>query len=112
MNIVLVSYAHLFNLGNYENERIEATSSVAEGEDEAWVLAQLKDWVHEQGQSVNKAIERRDAAEKEEATARNRLAELQTDIDLAGQRWEQILAFFGRAGLDLPQKWQEDDIPF
>ena len=40
-----VGYHHLFNLGNYENERIEITARVEEGQDPQAVFEACKQWV-------------------------------------------------------------------
>jgi len=42
-----ICYTRTFNLGNYENEVIEVTVSVDEGEDAAKVLAGARKWVLE-----------------------------------------------------------------
>lgn len=43
--ITQITYARLWNLGNYENERFEATATVGEGEDPAVVLREVKAFV-------------------------------------------------------------------
>lgn len=48
MQITSVHYQKLVNTGNYENERVGAWSNVAEGQDPAEVLAELKLWVNQQ----------------------------------------------------------------
>lgn len=112
MNIVLVSYGHLFNLGNYENERIEATSAVAEGEDEVAVLAELKAWVHEQGNREMAAMEEANRAERRARTALHDLERIQRDTEIARDRYTRIVAFLQRTGIQPPEGWRDDDIPF
>jgi len=43
--ITSITYARLWNLGNYENERFEVTAQVAAGDDPAAVLRECKAFV-------------------------------------------------------------------
>ena len=48
MRITTITYARLRNLGRYENERLEATAEVAEGETAEEVARYLRAWVEQQ----------------------------------------------------------------
>jgi len=45
MQIKEITYARVFNLGNYENERIEYTACLSDGDDPSEVLSNLKELV-------------------------------------------------------------------
>lgn len=45
--ITSVGYSKLVNLGNYENERVNANARVDDGQDADAVLASLKAWVEQ-----------------------------------------------------------------
>jgi hypothetical protein len=50
-----VNYARLYNLGNYENERIEIEADVLPDESPAEVLRRLADWVEVNAEELIKA---------------------------------------------------------
>jgi hypothetical protein len=62
-----VNYARLYNLGNYENERIEIEADVAPDESPAEVLRRLADWVEVNAENL---IKERQAKRMEARKAR------------------------------------------
>ena len=49
MKATSVNYSRLFNLGDYENEKVGISAVVEEGQDPEQVLAECKAWVKSQG---------------------------------------------------------------
>lgn len=53
-----INYARLYNLGNYENERIEVEDEVRPDETPAETLQRLADWVAAQGEELRQSRRR------------------------------------------------------
>ncbi len=112
MRIDRVTYAKLFNLGNYENERIELSMPVEEFEPYSDTLAYLKREVEEHGRHF--AQERgadRDAAYQLPGATR-RLAQLNAAINVAQLRWDKALTLLEKHGVNVQDIAEADDIPF
>jgi hypothetical protein len=54
-----INYARLYNLGNYENERIEVESDVGPDESPAEVLRRLASWVEVNAEELIKQRQER-----------------------------------------------------
>lgn len=88
MHLTRITYARLYNLGNYENERLEAEITVGPDEDPQIAFDLAKSIVVEQHAQLK--AERADAARRQreeyEERERQRLAELQRQREtLTGQ---------------------------
>lgn len=112
MKIERVSYAKLFNLGNYENERVELTAELDYDDGHLETLRALKDEV--EGIGASHAAERganRDASYKEYGAAA-RLERINADIVVAEVRWKKALELLQKHGLNTEDLTADDDIPF
>ena len=112
MRIDRVSYAKLFNLGNYENERIELEAAVDCDEGHADVLDALVTEVRRIGEEL--ANERgldTDAAYKEHG-ALARLQRLNAEIAIAQGRWYKAKELLLKHGVDSSDLEADDDIPY
>lgn len=112
MRISNVCYAKLFNLGNYENERIELEAQLDPGDDYGAAVQDLA--AHVQRLGIIRADERgadRDAAYKEHG-AKARLERIEADIKVAQGRWERAKELLRKHGVDSADLEADDDIPF
>ena len=97
MRIQTVSYRRLRNLGNFENDAVEATAAVERGETPEQALAKLADWVHERlGMSPDaiRLMEDRGRRLKDE------IARLETNLEIARGAWVQARAVLAEQGTD------------
>jgi hypothetical protein len=116
MNIETVTFRRLYNLGNYENESIEASAIVDEhGPEHA--LETLRVWCDGQHklelERLGKAEDQRRAIAEHEYT----LSSLKTDIAAMERAWLKAKNFLVALHIDLPSlyvlaKIDDDDIPF
>ena len=105
MKITAVSYRRLKNLGNYENEAVEATALVEDWEDSAQTLDALRSWVEDQLEirgTVKSLHDQRN-------DLRHELEQLNSQIAAAGQKWQKIEEFLARLGVKVTDV---SDIPF
>lgn len=105
MKITAVSYRRLKNLGNYENEAIEATALVEDWEDSVQTLDALRSWVEDQlgiRETVSSLYDQRN-------DLRHKLEQLNSQIAAAEQKWQKIEEFLARLGVKLTDL---SDIPF
>lgn len=108
MEIKQVTYRALKNLGNYENETIEAVADVGEGETPEETLAKVREWVVTQ---LGQAYEARDLQERvERLLAKER--DYQGRVNAAKDRYEQARRFLESIGIPMPERWPRDDLPF
>ena len=56
MKYVQLSFARVFNTGNFENQRVEVTAELNTGDDPATVLRQMKEFVQSQKPFVGVGI--------------------------------------------------------
>lgn len=104
VNITRVSYGRLVNLGNYENERIEATTEV-NGETAEEALQALRAWVGEQIGTTRRDLEERDRAQQ----LRYQVAEYEQRLKDARAKWDKAEAFMKSHGIDTSAY---GDLPF
>lgn len=95
MIIKTISYSCLTNLGNYENERIEAIAEIAPDDDPAMELDDLKDWVHERCGFHEKYKAMRDRYD----LLKGKLDKLEQRLKLAHETWNQTAEFLRAQGL-------------
>lgn len=109
--ITSVSYRRLRNLGNYENEVVEASSDISASETPEEALAALRQWVHGQlGQVEQHTVRQRQIAQQEA-----RLDELDQQIQRAAARYENAKRFLNFIGVPIPAAWTpegDDALPF
>lgn len=112
MRIDRVSYGKLFNLGNYENERVELSAQVDYDEDHVEAMEAVRLEVQDIG--ARYAAERgsdREAVYKEYGAAA-RLERINADIMAAEVRWKKALELLQKHGLNTEDLTADDDIPF
>lgn len=109
MKILTVEYRRLVTYGGYNNETIGATVAVDESGADA-ALENIKAWVDSQFTDASTV-----------SSLKNEINELQwkknsleRQFDMAGRRWEAVLAFMKSIGIERPQCIPEtlDDLPF
>lgn len=111
VQVVRIGYAKLFNLGNYENERIEAVADVEMGAT-AWnTLVDLKASVERWGSSLRDDRKAEREREGEIYRREGELARLQSEYSALVERVNLARAFLERTGIGVPAGW-DDDIPF
>lgn len=116
MKMETVTYRRLYDLGNYENEVIEATCAVNESEPEL-LLADLRQWVDQQHELE---LRRRGSAEKQDKAISDKnykLICLDNDIASMKETWLKAMNFLERMGIELPALYEknevgDEDIPF
>ena len=102
MQITSVHYQKLVNTGNYENERVGAWSNVAEGQDPAEVLAELKLWVNQQlgedqeSREIKSAIE---ALRRRRALIQYQVDQLESNLRRARDAWQVASDFLRKHGV-------------
>lgn len=105
MKITAVGYRRLKNLGNYENEAVEATALVEDWEDPAQTLDALRSWVGDQleiGEIVKSLRAERDDLEEQVRT-------LHSQVVAAQDKWNKIQKFLAKLDVKIPDL---NDIPF
>lgn len=116
MNLESVTYRRLYNLGNYENEVIEASMLVGDDDPEQ-ILESLCIWCDLQHQRKQLG---RGAAQAMEETIRSSeqlLIRLKGDIQRMKDTWQKHVDILSRLGIELPWLYERrgvdiDDIPF
>lgn len=83
LNITSVAYRRLKNLGNYENECVEAEAQVAPGEDPKAVYVALVAWVEEQIDPLKKVT----SLERELGNLKAQVAKAKDSLAEAAKRW-------------------------
>jgi PHD/YefM family antitoxin component YafN of YafNO toxin-antitoxin module len=116
MKLVTVTYRRLYNLGNYENEVIEATADVNEY-DPAAVLIELKDWVELQHTELERQRGKVEAIGHAIHDHEYTLSSLKSDIAAMERQWIKAKELLEGMGVELPRLYHEkgvspDDIPF
>src|SRR5215469_5458345 len=112
MTITDVTYGHLFNLGNYENERFEATAIVTIDQTAEEAMAELRAWVMAQGTQERR---QRDADREQARLIEHKseeLHDLERELAALQQRIDNARAFLKATGIPEPASWDVDDIPF
>lgn len=98
-----VVYSHLVNLGNYENERVEAEAKVIDGLTPEQVVEQLKNFVHAHTHSREKY----DQWCSRYWQQKNELEKLEMKVREAQDMWAKASTFLVAQGLkrteDLPE---------
>lgn len=107
MKIQTISYKRNKNLGNYENEALEATASIDEGESVGAAIDALIARVN-----VNLGIsENLQELKAKKAQLEEDIQKLESQIKTATERWQKIEQFFTRLGVDLSSD-DVSNIPF
>lgn len=112
MRIDRVSYAKLFNLGNYENERIELEAVLQDGEDWAEAVEDVKNKVELLGLEYARDRGADREAAYNEYGAKARLDRINADIVAAEVRWKKAIELRQKHGLNTEDLTGGDDIPF
>jgi beta-xylosidase len=89
MPITKVSYAKLFNLGDYQNHRIEAEADVDTNHGPEDVLAVLTEWVEEQHAEMVKPAQELDDLRKQIAQCRSETWKAEKLSREAGERLQR-----------------------
>lgn len=112
MNIATVTYSRLKNLGNYENERLDATAAVLEGQTPEQVHEQLRTWVHGQLKLTMTDLE------QEVQQLEGRRYDLKNDCQAIERRLEQLKKQWNEAktlltihGINVPEFPLADEPP-
>ena len=105
LRITSVGYSRLANLGGYENEKVNASARVDEGQDAAEVLESLKAWVNERVSSENEAYGLRESAHD----LRWKIEGLNRQLADAKQKWEAAKALLHAHGVKVEEP---EDLPF
>lgn len=111
MEITTVRYGRLYNLGNYENERIEVEAAISPSEDWEEVYEQLKGrvtMVHDAKEDMERQV---DELQQSVYRLEQRKNDLDAQVKAVEKRWEHIKRFMDKVGLELP-RWAHDEIPF
>lgn len=83
LNITSVAYRRLKNLGNYENECVEAEAQVAPDDDPKAVYVALVAWVEEQIDPLKKVT----SLERELGNLKAQVARTKASLAEAAKRW-------------------------
>jgi hypothetical protein len=105
LTITSVSYSRLVNLGNYENEKVQASARVADGQDPDVVLGGLKTWVSERVTDVQGTSR----LDNRVWDLRGELGDLERRISEARQKWNAVKPVLAAHGIDLPDF---EELPF
>lgn len=109
MDIGRIAYRKLFNLGNYENETIEAEAWVQPGESPVDVLQDLRAWVEQQHEGRKELLHWQEMVEAEKAEADRWNA----FVVAARDKYDRAVAELTRMGIARPAHWPAaDDLPF
>lgn len=99
MNITTVGYTRLKNLGNFENQKVHASSAVEEGQDPVQVLNDVKEWVHEQ---LGQEIDVRHLQEKKYVLQSN-VNRLEQSLKRLQQQWEAAVELLEGHGVKVTE---------
>ena len=91
--ITSVHYSKLFNLGDYQNEKIGVTAQVGEGDDPEAVMAMLMRWVEDQ-RGLRK---KREEAEWEMRELERQEARLKAEAEKLEERKRQAQGYIGKS---------------
>lgn len=110
MRIRTVEYRRLRTFGGYQNETIGATADVAEDETPEAALLSLRQWVD---MSLGDESERREL-ERRISELRFQADNYERRIKGAEERWQAILGFLQKLGIERPADIPDDlaDLPF
>jgi len=116
VNIVTVSFSRLYNLGNYENEKIEATALVQDNDAETTLNA-IRVWVDVQHMALQQGREEQGEQQRAMYQRENYLKELENDINKMMEKWSEAKAWLEKLGIPLPYLYAKhevsgDDVPF
>jgi predicted nucleic acid-binding Zn-ribbon protein len=112
MIITSVCYSRLKNLGNYENERLDATTAVLEGQTPEDVHHQLKEWVHQQlGLSSSELQQEVQQLEDRRYDLRNDIQAIERRLEKLKQQWRDAKTLLTIHGIDVPDFPVADDPP-
>ena len=95
MKITTLTYSYLGNLGDYQNERVEATVEVPENATPESVLQELKEWVHSQTHSQKKYFEALDKYLQQ----KDQLKRIESRLNKAKEKWNQTAEFLRAQGI-------------
>lgn len=99
-----VMYHRVFNLGNYENERIGFELPIEPGESHADALARVKALVMDlggKGQEFRRAENRRQKAEYELYSLQNKLNTIQREVTAAIKKHDDLRTILEKHGVTL-----------
>lgn len=108
MKIQSVTYRRHKNLGDYNNESLEATAQIEETDDLERVILALRDFVTEQ-LTIPESVT---SLKSEQVSLEQEASRLQAQIKSAQERWDKIQQFFEKLGVKLSTVVEVDDIPF
>jgi hypothetical protein len=108
MKIQSISYKRLYNLGDFNNETLDVTASIEDGEDAAKTAIELRLFVVSQIGVQDRIHE----WEKRQIQLKQEIELLEGQCQRAQERWNKIEAFLQKLGVKLEQLNVVDDIPF
>lgn len=110
MKIVQVEYRRLRTFGNYENETVGAMAQVGEGETPEQAVEALRQWVD----AILGDAEERSELQNAISELRWKKENLERQFEMAGKRWESMMAFLERLGIERPEGIPEtlEALPF
>lgn len=96
-----VTYARLANTGNYENERIEVSAAISEGQNPLSVLNKLKEFVNSQLHSQNEY----ELLDRKFYKLRTEIKDHQEKIEQHKKLWLQVQQFWANQNLNTDQEF-------
>ena len=97
MQITRVSYSGLFNLGNYNNEKIGLSAELDEGDDPEAVVATLREQAV--ARAVNTGLSTDDDIRWQIRHQLDELKEIQTKVQKATTEWNELAEFLRVQGI-------------
>lgn len=100
-----VGYARLFNLGNYENERIELEDEVRPDETNEAAYDRVRQWVEAQGAGAKRKARRGEVLNDIEAKineAKARFASIERKHQDAVKKYNQLRELLDKHGVPIP----------
>jgi hypothetical protein len=99
LKITSVIYQRLWNLGNYENEKIGASAQVAEGQEPTEVLNDLKVWVGKTGREYEDISEKVDQLRRRKRELGWSISGLKRECEIYLNRLKEISALLEQHGV-------------
>lgn len=95
MKIKQIEYSALVNLGNYENEKVQLTAEIIEGEDWEAALEELKKQAHSKVNNVDDYYKMCDRYREQ----KRKLEDITDKLEKAYEQWDKASAFLLAQGI-------------